>query len=53
MILPFLTGAAARGLPVKILAAVTKSSSYFMVAQPEIEAGLGSRRPRPDCRRSK
>ena len=29
-ILPFLTGAAARGLPVRILAAVTKSSSYFM-----------------------
>ncbi len=37
-ILPFLTGAAARGLPVKILAAVTKSSSYFMVARPEIES---------------
>ena len=27
-ILPFLTGAAARGLPVRILAAVTKSSSH-------------------------
>ena len=52
-ILPFLSGAAARGVPVKILAAVTKSSSYFMVARPEIEAGLRSRRPRPDCRRSK
>ncbi len=37
-ILPFLTGASARGLPVKILAAVTKSSSYFMVARPEIES---------------
>ena len=37
-ILPFLTGAAGRGLPVKILAAVTKSSSYFMVARPEIES---------------
>ncbi len=37
-ILPFLTGAAARGLPVRILAAVTKSSSYFMVARPEIES---------------
>lgn len=35
-ILPFLTGAAARGLPVRILAAVTKNSSYFMVARPEI-----------------
>ena len=37
-ILPFLTGASARGLPVKILAAVTKSSSYFMVSRPEIES---------------
>src|ERR1044071_2856218 len=36
-ILPFLTGAAARGLPVRVLAAVTKNSSYFMVARPEIE----------------
>src|ERR1700741_4265064 len=36
-ILPFLTGAAARGLPVRIFAAVTKSSSYFMVARPEGE----------------
>jgi ABC-type nitrate/sulfonate/bicarbonate transport system substrate-binding protein len=36
-ILPFLTGAAARGLPVRILAAVTKNSSYFMVARPEID----------------
>jgi len=37
-ILPFLTGAASRGLPVRILGAVTKSSSYFMVARPEIES---------------
>ena len=36
-ILPFLTRAAARGLPVRILAAVTKNSSYFMVARPEID----------------
>jgi len=36
-ILPFLTGAAARGLPARILAAVTKNSSYFMVARPEID----------------
>ena len=36
-ILPFLTGASARGLPVKILAAVTKSSSYVMLSRPEIE----------------
>ncbi len=37
-ILPFLTGAAARGLPVRIVAAVTKSSSYLMVSRPEIES---------------
>ena len=37
-ILPFLTGAAARGLPVKILAAVTKSSSYVMISRPEIDS---------------
>ena len=42
-ILPFLTGAAARGLPVRILAAVTKSSSYFMVARPEIDSVKGLR----------
>jgi NitT/TauT family transport system substrate-binding protein len=36
-ILPFLTGAASRGLPVRILGAVTKSTSYFMGARPEIE----------------
>jgi NitT/TauT family transport system substrate-binding protein len=42
-ILPFLTGAAARGLPVRVLAAVTKSSSYFMVARPEIESVRGLR----------
>jgi ABC-type nitrate/sulfonate/bicarbonate transport system substrate-binding protein len=37
-ILPFLTGAAARGLPVKILAAVTKSSSYVIISRPEIDS---------------
>ncbi len=42
-ILPFLTGAAARGLPVRILAAVTKSSSYFMVSRPEIGSVKGLR----------
>jgi NitT/TauT family transport system substrate-binding protein len=42
-ILPFLTGASARGLPVKILAAVTKSSSYFMVSRPEIDSFEGLR----------
>src|SRR5262249_27949755 len=35
-ILAFLTGASARGLPVKILAAVTKSSSYVIISRPEI-----------------
>jgi ABC-type nitrate/sulfonate/bicarbonate transport system substrate-binding protein len=37
-ILPFIAGAAARGLPVKIVAAVTKSSGYAIVARPEIES---------------
>ena len=36
-ILPFLTGASARGVPVKILGAVTKSSSYVIISRPEIE----------------
>jgi len=36
-ILPFLTGASARGLPVKILAAVAKSSTYVIISRPEIE----------------
>ncbi len=40
-ILPFLTGASARGLPVKILAAVTKSSSYVIISRPEIESIKG------------
>ena len=35
-ILPFIAGAAARGLPVKIVAATTKSSGYAVVAKPEI-----------------
>lgn len=42
-ILPFLTGASARGLPVKILAAVTKSSSYVILSRPEIESVKGLR----------
>lgn len=37
-ILPFLTGAAARGLPVRIVGAVTKSSSYVMISRPEIDS---------------
>ena len=36
-ILPFLTGASARGLPVKILGAVTRSSSYVIISRPEID----------------
>ena len=42
-ILPFLTGASSRGLPVKILAAVTKSSSYVIISRPEIENFKGLR----------
>src|ERR1043166_4566317 len=37
-ILPFIAGAAARGLPVKIVAAVRKSSGYAIVARPEIDS---------------
>lgn len=37
-ILPFLTGAAARGLPVRILGAVAKSSSYVVISRPEIDS---------------
>jgi ABC-type nitrate/sulfonate/bicarbonate transport system substrate-binding protein len=40
-ILPFLTGASARGLPVKILAAVTKSSSYSCCPGHGLSGGLG------------
>jgi NitT/TauT family transport system substrate-binding protein len=35
-ILPFIAGAAARGLPVRIVAATTKSSGYAIVSKPEI-----------------
>jgi len=41
-ILPFLTGASARGLPVKILAAVTKSSTYVIISRPEIKNSVPS-----------
>jgi ABC-type nitrate/sulfonate/bicarbonate transport system substrate-binding protein len=37
-ILPFLTGASAHGLPVKILGAVTRSSSYVIISRPEIDS---------------
>jgi NitT/TauT family transport system substrate-binding protein len=37
-ILPFIAGGAARGLPVRIVAAVTKSSGYAIVSRPEIDS---------------
>jgi ABC-type nitrate/sulfonate/bicarbonate transport system substrate-binding protein len=37
-ILPFIAGGAARGLPVRIVAAVTKSSGYAIVSKPEIDS---------------
>ena len=37
-ILPFIAGAAIRGLPVKIVSATTKSSGYAIVSRPEIDS---------------
>ena len=37
-ILPFIAGAATRGLPVKIVSASTKSSGYAIVSRPEIDS---------------
>ena len=37
-ILPFIAGGAARGLPVKIVAAVANSSGYAIVSKPEIDS---------------
>lgn len=37
-ILPFIAGAATRGLPVRIVAATSKSSGYAIVARPEIDS---------------
>jgi NitT/TauT family transport system substrate-binding protein len=37
-ILPFIAGAATRGLPVKIVAATTKSSGYAIISRPEIDS---------------
>jgi len=37
-ILPFIAGAATRGLPVKIVSATTKSSGYAIVSRPEIDS---------------
>ena len=37
-ILPFIAGAAIRGLPVKIVGSTTKSSGYAIVSRPEIDS---------------
>jgi len=37
-ILPFIAGAATRGLPVKIVGSTTKSSGYAIVSRPEIDS---------------
>ncbi|MGH7886645.1 MAG: ABC transporter substrate-binding protein [Candidatus Binatia bacterium] len=37
-ILPFIAGAATRGLPVKIVAATAKASGYAIVARPDIDS---------------
>lgn len=37
-ILPFIAGAATRGLPVKIVGTTTKSSGYAIIARPEIDS---------------
>lgn len=37
-ILPFIAGAATRGLPVKIVGATTKSSGYAIIARPDIDS---------------
>ena len=41
--LPFFVGAAARGLPVKIAASMTKSAGYAMITRPEIPNVLALR----------
>ena len=41
--LPFFVSAAARGLPVKIVGSITKSSSYAMISRPEILSVAGLR----------
>jgi ABC-type nitrate/sulfonate/bicarbonate transport system substrate-binding protein len=40
-ILPFIAGAAVRGLPVKIVASVAKSSGYAIISSPEISSLKG------------
>ena len=37
-ILPFIAGAATRGLPVKIVAATTKASGYAIISRPDIDS---------------
>jgi ABC-type nitrate/sulfonate/bicarbonate transport system substrate-binding protein len=39
--LPFFVGAAARGLPVKIVGSVAKSGGYAMIGRPEIQNVMG------------
>src|SRR5262245_3567545 len=41
--LPFFVGAAARGVPIKIVGSITKSSSYAMISKPEIQSVAGLR----------
>jgi NitT/TauT family transport system substrate-binding protein len=41
--LPFFVGAAARGVPVKIVGSITKSSSYAMISKPEVQSVAGLR----------
>jgi ABC-type nitrate/sulfonate/bicarbonate transport system substrate-binding protein len=40
-ILPFIAGAATRGLPVKIVGSTTKSSGYAIVSRPDIDSVKG------------
>ena len=40
-ILPFIAGAATRGLPVKIVGATTKASGYAIISRPEIDSVKG------------
>jgi len=41
--LPFFVGAAARGLPVKIVGSITKSSSYAMIGRSDVPSVAGLR----------
>src|SRR3989304_2498751 len=41
-ILPFIAGAATRGLPVKIVGATTKASGYAIISRPDIDRVQGA-----------